>query len=232
MARVKKGTIFALSVGLLLVLIIFAAFSSYGSTSEAEKSKITQNPYISTAAIVKIPVAPIVGTQEESGYKLVIVDGFTSTESHYTLTNTYDSTTVSGVKEIIVGTMTTKIAENANFDENSDVWSVYRTTMGMSENKVVSFTTMNYEPLFDVLQYYYKSPHYITLHIGEYTTPIILIYGEGMMTVYLEPTAIIYEHALTYTTTIDNKVYTIVNVMTGHYTLEDAKFATEILPQN
>ena len=230
MAKIKKGPLAAIT-GTLIVIILALAIFHGGGAPASGKIKESMNPYITTAPIVKIPVAPILGTQVETGYKLIITDGFTSTATVFTLTNVYAPTSVSGAEQIIVNTVTTKIGENANYDSNSSVWTVYRTTMGMSENKVISFTTNNYEPYFDVLKYYYLSPHYITFQIGSYTTPIVYIYESsyGVLTIYLEPSAITYDNQITYTTTENGKVYTIVSVMRGTYFLTSAKYDTEIL---
>ncbi len=232
MPRVKKGPVIALSAGILVVILAIAFINWHGSKPAADTLKNPQNPYITTAAIVKIPVAPIAGTQVETGYRVIIVDGFTSTVSVVSLSDVYAQTTASGIEEIIEGTQTTKIAENANYDPNSSMWTVYRTTMGMDENKVISFTTDNYDPLFDVLKYYYLSPHYITYLASGETTPIVYIYSVngGVMTLLLEPSAVEYHQEMTYTTTSGGEVYTIIEKLDGSYYLTSAKYATEILP--
>jgi len=230
MTRVKKGPIILFTSAIVVVIILFAAFSGGNGKPAAKNPGTPKNPYISTAAIVKIPVAPVVGTQEEKGYELVIVDGFTSTATLFDLTNVYDSTTVFGTKQITIGTLTTKVIENASYDGNSSVWTVYRTTMNMKENSVISFTTNNYQPLFDVLKYYYLSPHFVTYVVSNgYTTPVIYIYGNGVITLLLKPTAIVYYNRMTYTTTMSAKTYTVISAVEGTYDLGDAKYATVIL---
>lgn len=216
MVRINMKRFLAFIGSIALILIVFFAIGERGSSAN--------NPYVTTASIVKIPDNIQEAVQEETGAVKDIFAGTTSTLYTWVMSADYSISSTSATRVLVSNSVTVSDVIIAVHSTNYTVTFLHAAPSG---NTASTITTSMFVLPNDVLGQYPFRAHVI----GQIsTTPIVLIYNPDQTTVILDnPSIVSYFFVRSFTTTISGVKHIYVTSVYGRYTITSANYTTEIL---